>query len=47
MRWRRDRGRPEGFDALTRHKPLVAVGAEKPLGDQLMMADYFRMCHAN
>lgn len=37
-------GRPEGFEALTRSKPFVAVGAERPLGDQTMLADYFRMC---
>ena len=42
LRWRRDNGRPEGFGTLKRYKPLVAVGAEKPSGDQIMMADYFR-----
>lgn len=40
--WRRERGLPEGFESLKARKPLVAVGASEPLGDQLMMADYFR-----
>ncbi|KAH7028393.1 Inosine/uridine-preferring nucleoside hydrolase domain-containing protein [Macrophomina phaseolina] len=39
--WRKENGLPEGFDALRAHRPLVAVGAEEPLADQLMMADYF------
>ena len=43
MQWRRERGRLEGFGALKSSKPVVAVGAEKPLDDQIMMADYFRM----
>lgn len=42
MRWRRDQGLAEGFGALKQCKPLVAVGAEKPLDDQMMMADYYR-----
>lgn len=42
MQWRREHGRPEGFEILKRTKPLVAVGADGPLGDQLRMADYFR-----
>lgn len=41
MRWRSQNGRPEGFEALKRCRPLVAVGAEQPLGEQLVMADYF------
>ena len=47
MRWRSQNGRPEGFEALGRCKPLIAVGAEKPLGEQQIMADYFRTCKAN
>lgn len=42
MRWRRERGQPEGFGALRAFRPVVAVGAEDPLGDQKMLADYFR-----
>jgi len=41
MAWRKERGLPEGFEMLKQHKPLVAVGANGPLGDQRMMADYF------
>lgn len=35
-------GAVEGFGSLKKFRPLVAVGPEKPLEDQLMMADYFR-----
>lgn len=41
VEWRKAQGRPLGFDTLRKHKPLVAVGPEHPLADQLMMADYF------
>ncbi|KAL8824848.1 MAG: hypothetical protein Q9191_004777 [Dirinaria sp. TL-2023a] len=47
IHWRRQNGRPEGFEALRRCKPLVAIGAEKPLGEQMIMADYFRTCKAD
>lgn len=33
---------PEGFETLKRCKPIVAVGAEEPLGGQVLMADYYR-----
>ncbi len=46
MRWRRENDLPEGFEALKNVKPIVAAGAEQPLGDQTMLADYFRMYHA-
>lgn len=42
IQWRREQGKPEGFGALRAHKPVVAVGAEEPLEDQKMLADYFR-----
>ena len=42
IRWRSDNGRPQGFESLRKSKPLVAVGAETPLADQMVMADYFR-----
>lgn len=42
IRWRNDNGKPRGFGSLSRFRPLVAVGAERPLADQMMMADYFR-----
>ncbi|THC89955.1 hypothetical protein EYZ11_010591 [Aspergillus tanneri] len=41
MQWRREQGRPGGFGALRAHPPIVAVGAEGPLEDQKMLADYF------
>jgi hypothetical protein len=42
MEWRKKQGRPEGFDTLRAHKPVIAVGAQQPLDDQKMLADYFR-----
>ncbi|KAL2042845.1 hypothetical protein N7G274_004605 [Stereocaulon virgatum] len=39
--WRKYQGLPEGFEAIKRCKPLVAVGAEGPLGGQTLMADYY------
>ncbi|KAI9923488.1 hypothetical protein ASPWEDRAFT_40527 [Aspergillus wentii DTO 134E9] len=41
MKWRREQGRPEGFGALRACRPVVAVGAEDPLEEQKMLADYF------
>lgn len=41
VQWRRKHGRPEGFEGLTKYKPIVAVGAAEPLHEQLLMADYF------
>jgi len=40
--WREKEGRTIGFEALRKSKPLVAVGPEHPLADDLLMADYFR-----
>ena len=42
LRWRKEHNMPEGFDALTKAPPIVAVGADQPLGDQMVLADYFR-----
>lgn len=42
MKWRRDNGKPEGYGTLRASRPVVAVGAEDPLEDQKMLADYFR-----
>ncbi|RAO65566.1 uncharacterized protein BHQ10_001578 [Talaromyces amestolkiae] len=41
MEWRKKQGRPEGFETLRTHKPVIAVGAQQPLDDQKMLADYF------
>jgi hypothetical protein len=45
--WRRQNGRPEGFGAMRARRPVIAVGAEDPLEDQKMLADYFRTCIAS
>lgn len=42
LEWRRARGQLEGFEAMLSSKPLVAVGAEHPLEDEMLMADHFR-----
>ncbi|KUJ20279.1 inosine-uridine preferring nucleoside hydrolase-like protein [Mollisia scopiformis] len=41
MEWRRARGQLEGFGCMTSSKPIVAVGADHPLEDEILMADYF------
>ncbi|KAI9738646.1 MAG: hypothetical protein M1834_008151 [Cirrosporium novae-zelandiae] len=41
LEWRRQHGKPEGFETLRAVKPIVAVGAHEPLGDQLLMEDFF------
>jgi inosine-uridine nucleoside N-ribohydrolase len=41
LQWRRENGRMEGFEGMTKHRPTVAVGASEPLHEQLLMADYF------
>ena len=35
-------GRPEGFEAMRKSKPLVAVGPVHPLEEEELMLDYFR-----
>ena len=42
IQWRIKNGLPQGFDALRKTKPVIAVGAKEPLGGQTMMADYYR-----
>lgn len=42
LEWRQGRGQMEGFQTMKAFKPLVAVGADHPLEDELLMADYFR-----
>lgn len=43
MAWRKAHGLAEGFEALKRTKPIVAIGAKTPLGKTSLMADYYRM----
>ena len=40
--WRTTNGISKGFDALEKTKPVVAIGANKPLGRTTLMADYYR-----
>ncbi|CAO1605236.1 hypothetical protein XANCAGTX0491_008758 [Xanthoria calcicola] len=42
MRWRKEHGRPEGFEALKKSKPVIAVGADEPLGGKRVQAAYYR-----
>ncbi|CAK1355555.1 unnamed protein product [Cercospora beticola] len=41
IEWRAAQGKPLGFDALRKTKPIVAVGSDHPLTDQMLMADFF------
>ncbi|CAL8584543.1 hypothetical protein XPA_010133 [Xanthoria parietina] len=41
MRWRKEHGRPEGFEALKKSKPVIAVGADEPLGGKRVQAAYY------
>ena len=42
LAWRKARGQLEGFGCMKTFNPIVAVGADHPLEDELLMADYFR-----
>jgi hypothetical protein len=42
LEWRKARGQLEGFGTMLASKPIVAVVADHPLEDELLMADYFR-----
>ncbi len=43
LAWRQAAGRPgRGFGALRAFRPVIAIGAEHPLEDELLMADHFR-----
>ncbi|KAK3100921.1 hypothetical protein LTR53_018759, partial [Teratosphaeriaceae sp. CCFEE 6253] len=39
--WRKAQGRSTGFETLLKTKPLVAVGPDHPLNDDMLMADFF------
>ncbi|KIW31786.1 uncharacterized protein PV07_03378 [Cladophialophora immunda] len=39
--WREQKGKPVGFEGLTKFKPIVAIGADEPLQDRIESADYF------
>ncbi|MCJ1271092.1 hypothetical protein MMC22_010991 [Lobaria immixta] len=41
LEWRKQRGIPEGFETLRKSRPLVSIGATKPLDDQPTAMDFF------
>ncbi|KAL9596706.1 MAG: hypothetical protein Q9219_005617 [cf. Caloplaca sp. 3 TL-2023] len=41
MKWRKASDQLEGFDALKKSKPIVAVGADEPLGGERLKAAYY------
>lgn len=41
LKWREEQGKPLGFEGITKHKPIVAIGADGPLQDRIESADYF------
>ncbi|RYP92458.1 hypothetical protein DL770_001404 [Monosporascus sp. CRB-9-2] len=41
MEWRESRGKPLGFDVLRNSRPIVAVGPEHALEEELLMEDGF------
>lgn len=43
VEWRRQNGKAQGYGTMCAFRPVIAVGAEDPLEDQKMLADYFRM----
>ena len=43
MEWRRQTGRPEGFEAIKTYKPIVAIGPEHALEESELVEDGFRM----
>lgn len=45
MEWRESQGKPLGFEVLRTYKPIVAVGPEHALEEELLMEDGFRKYH--
>ncbi|KAI1425363.1 Inosine/uridine-preferring nucleoside hydrolase domain-containing protein [Xylaria sp. FL1777] len=41
LEWRKAQGKPLGFEALRAYKPIVALGPEHALEDEILMADNF------
>ncbi|KAK7932100.1 hypothetical protein PG985_002812 [Apiospora marii] len=41
MEWRKSQGRPQGFEALRAYKPIVAIGPEHALEEEILMEDGF------
>lgn len=42
MQWREKQGKPLGFEALRTYKPLVAIGPEHALEEEILKEDGFR-----
>jgi hypothetical protein len=42
VEWRRSQGKPEGFASLKAYKPVVAIGPEHALEEEILMEDGFR-----
>lgn len=43
IEWRKAQGLKVGFETLTKGpKPVIALGPEHPLEDEMLMADFFR-----
>ncbi len=42
LAWRKASGKAEGYASLKAIRPIVAVGPDHPLEDELLMADHFR-----
>lgn len=41
MEWRKSTGKSQAYGALNAFKPIVAIGAEHALEDEMLMADHF------
>ncbi|KAI3325324.1 putative nucleoside hydrolase [Xylariaceae sp. AK1471] len=41
LEWRKSKGKPEGFGSLKAYKPIVAIGAEHALEEEILMEDGF------
>ncbi|KAI1503140.1 Inosine/uridine-preferring nucleoside hydrolase domain-containing protein [Biscogniauxia marginata] len=41
LEWRKSQGKPLGFEGLRTYRPIVAVGPEHALEDEMLMADNF------
>ncbi|KAL5092440.1 hypothetical protein Trisim1_001693 [Trichoderma cf. simile WF8] len=40
LEWRKSTGRSEGFEVMKSHKPIVALGADRPLQDEIATAEH-------
>ncbi|KAL7911874.1 putative nucleoside hydrolase [Trichoderma velutinum] len=40
VEWRKSTGRSEGFEVMKSHKPIVAIGEDRPLQDEIATAEH-------